>query len=186
MTLIIRPAISTDAPFIAKSIAMAIGDELTLKNYCGQKYLGVLEEIVKANNTQYSYQNSLVAEIEGKVIGAIVGYDGAKLLELRTETFAIIKKHIGFTPDMEPETEVGEFYLDSIAVLPEFRGRGIAKNLILTLSNKAFSEGHKNVGLLVDVENTNAEKLYHSLGFARVNQKSFLGHKMWHLQNQKK
>ena len=182
MTITIRPATFADVPAIAKFIAMAIGDEFSLKNYCGENYLKVLEEIAQADNTQYSFKNSLVAEAEGIVVGAIVGYDGAKLLELRTETFAIIKKHLGITPNMEPETEAGEFYLDSIAVLPEFRGRGVAKNLILTLCNKVFSEGYKNVGLLVDIENTNAEKLYHSLGFVRVNQKSFLGHKMWHLQ----
>ena len=182
MTITIRPATFADVPAVAKFIAMAIGDEFSLKNYCGENYLKVLEEIAQADNTQYSFKNSLVAEAEGIVVGAIVGYDGAKLLELRTETFAIIKKHLGITPNMEPETEIGEFYLDSIAVLPEYRGRGVAKNLILTLCNKAFSEGHKNVGLLVDIENTNAEKLYHSLGFVRVNQKSFLGHKMWHLQ----
>ena len=186
MTITIRPATFADVPAIAKFIAMAIGDEFSLKNYCGENYLKVLEEIAQADNTQYSFKNSLVAEAEGIVVGAIVGYDGAKLLELRTETFAIIKKHLGITPNMEPETETGEFYLDSIAVLPEYRGRGVAKNLILTLCNKVFSEGHKNVGLLVDIKNINAEKLYHSLGFIRINKKSFLGHEMWHLQNQKK
>ena len=185
-TFTVRVAKPQDAPLIAQIVAMAIGDELSLKNYCGEHYLKVLEEIAQNEKTQYSFKNTLIAEIGDTPIGAVIGYDGAKLFELRTETFAIIKKHIGSTPDIEPETEVGEFYLDSIAVLPEFRGHGVAKNLILTLCNKAFSEGHENVGLLVDVENTNAEKLYHSLGFIRVNQKSFLGHKMWHLQKKLK
>jgi DNA-3-methyladenine glycosylase I len=83
---------------------------------------------------------------------------------------------------MEPETSAGEFYLDSLAVFPPFRGNGVARSLILALSEKAFAYGHKNVGLLVDFENPNAEILYRSVGFVRKEEKIFLGHKMWHMQ----
>jgi ribosomal protein S18 acetylase RimI-like enzyme len=71
--------------------------------------------------------------------------------------------------------------LDSIAVLPKFRGLGIGKKLLLALKEIAFKEYGKNLGLLVDFENPDAERLYKSVGFERVNVKDFLGHKMWHL-----
>ena len=85
---------------------------------------------------------------------------------------------------MAEETEPGEFYLDSLAVFPKFRHQGIGTQLILAMSNKAFNEGHQRVGLLVDIGNPNAERLYTSLGFQRVNQKQLFSHQMWHMQKQ--
>ena len=38
----IRPAVSKDAEIIAKTVAMAIGDEEGLRNYCGEEYIMVL------------------------------------------------------------------------------------------------------------------------------------------------
>lgn len=89
-SILIRPATINDAITIAEVVAMAIGDEPTLKNYCGKNYVAVLEEIARLEKTQYSFQNSLIAEVEGKIAGAIVGYDGARLLELRGGTFDVI------------------------------------------------------------------------------------------------
>ena len=74
-----------------------------------------------------------------------------------------------------------EFYLDSLAVLPEYRGRGIGAQLINAVKERAFNEYGKNLGLLVDFENPDAERLYQSVGFERADVKDFLGHKMWHL-----
>ena len=47
---------------------------------------------------------------------------------------------------------------------------------------KATESGHTCIGLLVDEENPQAEKLYRKTGFQRKNPTTFLGHKMWHLQ----
>ena len=82
---------------------------------------------------------------------------------------------------MADETDSSEFYLDSLAVFPEYRGRGIGAKLILAVKEKAFNEYNKNLGLLVDFENPDAERLYQSVGFERADVKDFLGHKMWHL-----
>ena len=50
---------------------------------------------------------------------------------------------------------------------------------------KALEEGYMRVGLIVDFDNPKAEKLYASLGFKRMGEKTFLGHKMWHMQLEK-
>lgn len=183
--IIVRQARSEDAVVIARAVAMAIGDEGALRNYCGDDYLVVLTEIARRENTQYSWKCALVTEVEGVVAGAIVGYDGALLGELREGTYVVIQERIGRTPTIPDETEAGEFYLDSVGVLPEFRGLGIGRALVGALAEKAFAEGHKQVGLIVDFGNPQAEKLYASLGFERVGTKLFFGHKMWHLQKRK-
>ena len=184
-TINIRPAKKSDAPIIAQAVAMAIGDENALKNYCGENYIPIFTKIAESEHSQYSFLNTLIAEADGIAVGVAIGYDGAKLHELRATTYSIIRDNIGRTPSIPDETETGEFYLDTIAVLPEHRGTGIGRKLITALCNKAFSEGHKHVGLIVDYNNPRAEALYTSLGFTRVGTKAFLGHKMWHLQANK-
>ena len=182
MKIIVRSATREDAAVIAKAVAMAIGDEEVLHSYCGDKYLEVLTEIAEREATQYSWQYALVAEIGGVAAGAIVGYDGGLLKELRDGTFAILRESIGRVPTITDETEAGEYYLDSVAVMPEFRGFGIGKALINSLCVKAFAEGYACVGLIVDCDNAKAEKLYASLGFIRIGTRDFFGRQMWHLQ----
>ena len=132
-------------------------------------------------DSQYSYRNTIVAEVNGMPAGAAVAYDGADLYRLRDITLKHIFNHTGKSHIIEDETDASEVYLDSIAVLPEYRGLGIGKRLLLALKEIAFKEYGKTLGLLVDFENPDAERLYKSVGFERMNVKDFLGHKMWHL-----
>ncbi|MDO4759089.1 MAG: GNAT family N-acetyltransferase [Rikenellaceae bacterium] len=111
-----------------------------------------------------------------------MGYDGARLQELRDGTLAVIRELTARTPKIADETEAGEYYLDSVGVLPHFRGLGVGRALVAAFCDKAFAEGHNRTGLMVDYENPNAERLYTALGFERVGTKLFFGHRMWHLQ----
>ncbi len=180
--IIVRKATQEDAEIIAQAIVLAIGDTKALKNYCGEDYHAVLTAIASHEATQYSWQNALVAEIDEKCVGAIVGYDGAQLRKLRNGTFEVLKECIDRVPNILDETQAGEYYLDSIGVLPEFHGHGVGRALITAFCNKAFAEGHECVGLIVDHDNHEAERLYTSLGFERVGTRDFFSHKMWHLQ----
>lgn len=182
----IRPAVKGDAPLIAKAVAIAIGDENALNSYCGEDYATLLTEIAIHDKSQYSYNNTLIAEAGAGVAGVIIGYDGAELHKLRENTYNIIQNHLGRTPSIPDETEAGEFYIDTLAVFPEYRKQGIGKSLIMAICEKAFSDRHSRVGLIVDFDNPKAESLYTSIGFTRAGTKIFLGHKMWHMQKEKK
>ena len=107
--IIVRHAKREDAAIIAEAVAMAIGDEMALRNYCGQEYIAVLMEIARREATQYSWQYALVAEVNGVAVGAVVGYDGAALHTLREGTFATIRDCIGRTPTIVDETAAGEY-----------------------------------------------------------------------------
>ena len=181
MSLIIRQAKPSDANVIAHIIALGFGDDM-MQQYCGPNGLEILEVLAGLEVSQYSYHNVLVAEVDGEAVGAIAGYDGAKLQQLRQPTLAYIQQHAGFMPQIQEETQPGEYYLDSLAVFPEHRHQGIATKLILALCDKAFSEGHQRVGLLVDMDNPTAERLYTSLGFQRINSKQLFTHQLWHMQ----
>ena len=182
--IIIRKATKEDAYLIAKVVGMAIGEE-SMRHYCGNSWMDVITHIARQDNTQYSYRNALIAEINGTPAGAIIGYDGAHLHALRQPTFDIILQHVDKINITEDETEAGEYYLDSVGVLPQFRKMGIATKLIEVMRDKIFAEGHTKFGLIVDFDNPTAERLYTQIGFHRVGQRTFLGHKMWHLVNEK-
>lgn len=180
--LTIRPATPADAPIIADALTMALGEE-TMKKYCGQGHREVLQELARREDTQYSYLNVLVADADGLPAGAIVGYDGARLHELRNPTLRLIEERTGQQfYAVEDETAPGEYYLDSLGVLPRYRNHGIGGRLLAALRDKAFAEGHRRAGLLVDEKNTQAERLYHALGFERVEERYLFGLRMWHLQ----
>lgn len=177
----IRRATEKDAPVIAQAVAMAIGHESSV-NYCGENYLEVLTEVAQLTGTQYSYANSLVASVDGEPAGALCGYDGAALDELRAGTLAVVNKYNPLVGPIDDETQPGEFYLDSIGVLPQYRGLGIGSMLINAMTEIARNEGHRFVGLIVDFDNPKAEELYSRLGFRRAGTRIFFGHRMWHLQ----
>ena len=142
----------------------------------------VFLELAGRDVAQYSYRNTLIAEVDGRAVGALVGYDGASLEELRSPIYELLERHLGSVPDIEDETSAGEFYLDSLGVLPDYRGMGVGATLLSTMCDMAFEQGYERVGLIVDVDNPDAERLYTSLGFRRVGDKRFLGHAMRHLQ----
>ena len=180
----IRQATINDAELIAYCVGSAIGEE-AVQEHLGANWLDIIAEIARLEISQYSYRNALIAEINNTPAGAVVAYDGARLDELCTQTLRIIHR---YNPDFaftEDETEAGEYYLDSLCVLPQYRKMGVATRLIDALCEKVFSEGHNRVGLIVDFDNPNAERLYTSLGFKRIKTRNFLGHQMWHLVNSK-
>jgi DNA-3-methyladenine glycosylase I len=87
------------------------------------------------------------------------------------------KDHSG----MNDETQPGELYLDSLAVLPEYRRRGIASRLIRVTKERADQMGLPSLGLLVDKGNPVGEALYTSIGFRYVDDNHWGGHDMKHL-----
>ncbi len=182
--IVARKADLGDVTLIANVVCAALGEELAEK-LRGGLGMSLMEQVVAQPDTVYSYKNSLVAEINGESVGAIIGYDGAKMWELRKPTFTLIEKVTGTAPQLEEETGPGEFYLDSLAVLPEYQGQGIGAALISEASKQAFANGFNRVALLVDMANPNAERLYARLGFHRDKPVTLLGHAMYHMIKEK-
>lgn len=94
----IRPAKPEDATAIADYILLAMQD-LAFK-FSNNKDVSLTHDLFQKFTAlpanQYSYENTLVAEEQGKIIGAIIGYDGGKLEELRTPFVEYIRIHCGF------------------------------------------------------------------------------------------
>ncbi len=58
-------------------------------------------------------------------------------------------------------------YVQTIEVLPEFRGRGVGRELLRLLDESALADGAHLIWLHVDVNNASAIRLYEMHGYAR-------------------
>lgn len=177
----IRPATLNDIEIIADIVCMAINDPSTVDEYFGKEYNRVIQTIAKHNLSQYSWKNTLIAQIDGVVAGGIIGYNGSDLEKLRENTLSIVYELTGKKLNIPDETQAGEFYLDSLGVYPNFRNRGLGIKLVETFCKNVFDQGHNCVGLLVDYTNPIAESIYIKLGFGHIDNKMFFDHKMKHL-----
>lgn len=183
----INPATPNNANDITSLICTAMTDEC-IQHFCGPQHTinefhTLMNQLVLREDTQYSYKNALIAEDNGQVIGLALSYNGAHLLTMR-EIF-ISEAHKAFGIDhsnMPQETQPGELYLDSLAVIPSHRGQGIATALLNATAQKAKQLNLPAVGLLVDNNNPLAEQLYLRAGFQQVGINQWGGHPMKHLQ----
>lgn len=175
-----------DAPLIAKAVMMAVGDEIC-RDFAGESHTmadveSLFTELASMDDSQYSYRNTVVALAPGgEVAGVCVGYDGALLHRMRERFFEAALRHIGVDMHgMADETTPDEFYLDTLAVFPQWRGQGIGGRLLLAQAARGHAQG-KPAGLLVDKVNPKAEALYRRLGFEPDGERPFAGVMMNHL-----
>ncbi len=179
--IIIRYANKDEASQIAELFMLAWPVEEILESN-GLTYEQLHESmtaIAAAEETIYSYENTIVAEVDGKVVGAMCAYDGADYQRLKQPIVDVLGADSGFA--QLKETETGEFYLDSVGVLLEYRGKGLASSLFEAQCERAASLGHKVAGLIVDIDKPQAEALYTRLGFRYLDNKDFFGHTMKHM-----
>jgi len=191
----IVPASIEQAESIASLIMMAMNHECC-QNFAGphhtlEDFHRMMTALVRRDDSQYSYRNAMVAlddttsDNKPVVAGVIVGYDGADLHRLREAFLQAAKEFLDQDfRGMDDETQAGEYYIDSLAVDTRYRHQGLATLLLRKLIDQ---KGRKQpVGLLVDKGNPSAERLYRSLGFEYVNDTTWGGHEMRHLQTTKK
>lgn len=180
----IRQATPSDAPVIARAIVMAVGIDIISSIGEPDRVEAMFCALAARHDTQYSWVNTLVAvDTDGTVAGVAVAYDGAGLQSMRRHFFDAVAASFGRDMSaMDDETDAGEFYLDTLAVMPQYRGRGIARSLIDATAQRAASAG-KPLGLLVDKDNDKARSLYLSAGFVPVGERPFAFTLMDHLQH---
>lgn len=174
----IRPATPADASLIASCILDAVGEEivdsLAHPDHTREDVHALFASLAAGDVAQYSYKNTLVAvDDDGTPCGVAVAYDGARLHEMRPHFFTEARRMLGRNWEaMEDECTAWEFYLDTLAVLPRYRGRGYARALIEATAGRAREAG-KPLGLLVEKENHPARALYTKCGFKYFEDRPF-------------
>ena len=77
--------------------------------------------------------------------------------------------------DSEQETGPGEYYLDTLAVVPEYRHRGIGRALLEDGIMLGKSKGFDLITLVVDSDMPDLVRLYESVGFRSHDHRRIFG-----------
>lgn len=169
MDIAIRQATPDDAPFIVWTVLSAMGLE--------PGEIAMPESICRERDTLYSYCRARVAMAGNRVAGCLVSYPGSDYGLLRNRTWSLFPGFDAATmPQSDPETDGGEYYLDSMAVHPDFRGLGIGHALMRDALVHAESQGWEQAGLIVEQDAPRLQAYYALLGFEGYGRMKLFGH----------
>lgn len=161
MGITLRRATAADARFIAENVLRALHIDET-----DERHIEHLAGISRREDTLYSWRNATIALYDGVPAGLMVAYDGARYRSMRDITFPMIRMYVGDDyRNMDDEACAGEYYLDSLAVLPEYRNKGIASALIQEMFSQRDEAGIPLATIAVDPDNDTAYRLYIRNGF---------------------
>ena len=167
----LQRATADHARFIALNVLRALHIEDN-----NNEHIDHLAGICRRQDTLYSWRNATIALYDGVPAGLMVAYDGARYRSMRDVTFPMIRMYVGDDyHNMDDESCAGEYYLDSLAVLPEYRRRGIASALIQEMLRQRDAAGIPLATIAVDPDNDTAYRLYKKHGFRHDGQITVFG-----------
>lgn len=141
-----------------------------------------LEDWFQQENNRFSYQQVLVKEVEGQVVGVILIYPGNEVEALDrplNERLRRLRNDPTFTLDQEAEPD--EFYIDTLSVAPAFSGRGYGSELIRAAEDKARELHYGKIAINVDEDNERAYRLYRRLGYVTDMERVLYGKRYFHM-----
>lgn len=120
----------------------------------------------------FTWRNAVIAEIDGDVAGALVGYriaDSTDPADI-TDAPAIVR------PMVELEAEApGHWYVNVLAVFPEYRGKGIGGALLARADDIGRAVAPAGMAIIVASENEGAVRLYKRCGYREVARRPIVG-----------
>lgn len=181
MPVQIRPAQTFDAAFAAPLIQAAIGavGHVLTATDTDEDAAHVLAEFFPLRGHRLSFTHTLIAEVGGQPAGLLIAYPG----DLASDLDALFCEHRrtrGLPPATEPEGQPGELYVDTLAVVPAWRGQGTGTALLSAAARRAGKLGLSRLGLLVEAGNP-AARLYARQGFREAGVRQVAGGLYTHL-----
>lgn len=167
--MILRDASRDDCADLARLIDLAGGG---LPHYLWEQMAATGEDPWEIGRQRaardtggFSYRNSVVAEVGGKVVGALVGYP----VPDEPEAIDVDSTPPMFVPLRELENRApGTWYVNSVAVFPKARGLGVGSQLMQRAREIAKDLGLRGLSLIVSDANRGARRLYEHLGYEEV------------------
>jgi GNAT superfamily N-acetyltransferase len=138
--------------------------------------LEIGERRYRREATAFSYQNCLVAERAGEVIGMMNSFVIEPPAEEQDPTPPP-------DPVLSPYAELeapGSLYIAGVALLPEHRGRGIGTLMLAAARQKARGIGASELSLLCFESNPGARRLYEREGFRVTCRRPIVPHPLIH------
>ncbi|KGR87189.1 GNAT family N-acetyltransferase [Lysinibacillus odysseyi] len=183
MNLLVRQASMLDAEDIAPLIYEAIGD-IAARLTGAQEDKAILEglkELIQSEDNRHSYLYTYVAHEEEKILGMIVLYDGKTGKDLDGHLMKKLQKKHGSSYRIDKEAHDEEYYIDTVCVAPDARGRGIGTLLLHFAEQQAKKLGYTKLSLNVETEKTKARSLYEREGFVVTEPWEIIGEPFYHM-----
>ena len=157
------------------------------KSTLGERAFEIIADAYLKPNNEYSYQNAVVLEYKGNIVGMASGYTNVEkagfkrniLSEFkagarwRIGMFTLISKLLSSA--LGPHSN-DEYYLQAIAISSEVRGKGLGQRLLNYSQGIAIEKGAKLLSLDVSSKNEKAIISYNKFGMSVAsNWPNFLG-----------
>lgn len=170
----IRPGRIEDAPVLAELVNYA-GEGLPL--YLWAKMAGgerdawsVGRDRAARETGSFSYRNAMVADCDGDAVGSLIGY---RIPDVPEEMPADMPGM--FVPLQELENAApGTWYVNVLAVLPEYRGRSLGTRLLHVAEDIARQHAAQGLSIIVSDANTGARRLYERVGYAEAGRRQMV------------
>jgi ribosomal protein S18 acetylase RimI-like enzyme len=176
----LRSATIDDIPSLAPLVAMAgdgLFDALYQGAILGVPTVKIIERRLHRIGTTKSYENCWVAAHQKKVVGGLNAYP--------IDAEAVDPANPLLPPDrhylVEPFKHFhapGSFYLNTMAVIPEYRGHGVGTKLLSFVRSHAQENGLRELSLIIFEQNTRAAALYDRFGFKVVMRRPAVAHEL--------
>jgi ribosomal protein S18 acetylase RimI-like enzyme len=172
----LRDATRDDAPLIAELFLISSDG---LAEYIWSKIDAPGQSLAEVGAARYaregvafSYENCIVATLDGLVVGMLHGFE-------MPEGDGEVEED----PVLRPYTELedpGSFYISGIALFPENRGRGTGTQLMEAAHERTRELGLPRTSLICFEENTGAMRLYRRMGYREIARRPLVPHPMLH------
>jgi ribosomal protein S18 acetylase RimI-like enzyme len=187
--IVITQAKPADARIASRLIYRAMGRVADFLFGFGSSSLAIriLERLFARNGNRFSYQYTRVAKtLNGDIAGLVLSYPCSETISLYVTMARQLLPLYGvlgsflflwhtllyvlsvFSPGQSMTCRSDEYYISTLAVLPEFEGRGIGTMLLAHAEDRAKRDGFSKCSLGVDIENERAIRLYKRLGYKQV------------------
>lgn len=183
MELKIRKARKEDAQATVPLIMEAIGD-ISMQMTGETEETAITKEFVhlfSRTDNRHSYLHTYVAEMEGKVAGALVFYTSEQAVTLDANLEKYLSNKKGTSIKIDRETLPGEWYIDTVVVDPTYRGHGIGTKLLTHAEQLVKNASGGKLSLNVETEKEAAIRLYNRLGFVTVCPWTIIGEPFHHM-----
>lgn len=162
-----RHAIIDDAPVLAELVNYA-GEGLphylwgTLAE-SGEDAWDVGRRRAARDDGSFSYRNAAIIERDEHCAGCLIGYEISDDPEPIADDMPAM-----FVPLQELENLVpGTWYVNVLAVRPQFRGHGLGTQLLDLADKTAQSLGKRGLSVIVSDANAGARRLYERCGYSQ-------------------
>ena len=170
----IRQARKADFPFVYP-ILKQIFDEMqmeSIEKLPEDQFYNLMKLGFSSEDYRYSYRRIWVAEDNDKITAILDMYpyrDQEIIDVVLRNAYAKVDLPISTEIFTDQEAWPHEWYIDALAVHPDYWGKGYASKLLDEAENVALQKGYKLLSLNVDQDNPRAQKLYLHKGFETQN-----------------